>query len=194
MSFDERYRTGSPPWDIGRPQPEVVRLLDEGRILSPLIDVGCGTGESALAAAARGLEAVGVDTAPTAIERARAKASTRGLSVRFEVTDALHLETLGRTFETALDIGLFHVFDDAERVEYTRSLASVLRPGGHAFVLCFSDAEPDWGGPRRVRAEEIPGAFEKFFEILEVRRAKFDTVLAEGAAEAWLITLRRRRP
>ena len=192
MTFDERYRTGRPPWDIGRPQPEVVRLLDEGRVLPPLIDIGCGPGESALAAAARGIEAVGVDAAPTAIEHARAKASARGLSVRFEVADALHLETLGRTFATALDVGLFHVFDDAERVEYTKSLAGVLRPGGHAYVLCFSDAEPDWGGPRRVRGDEIPGVFEKFFEILDVQRAKFDTVRAEGAAEAWRIWLRRR--
>lgn len=194
MTFDEMYRTGSPPWDIGRPQTEVVRLLDEGRIVAPLVDVGCGTGESALAAAARGIEAVGVDAAPTAIERARAKAIERGLSVRFELADALHLETLGRTFATALDVGLFHVFDDPERVEYTKSLAGILRPGAHAFVLCFSDAEPDWGGPRRVREEEIPGAFEKWFEVLEVRRAKFDTVRAEGAAEAWRITLRRRGP
>jgi cyclopropane fatty-acyl-phospholipid synthase-like methyltransferase len=192
MSFEERYRSGPPPWDIGRPQLELLRLLDAGQILAPVLDVGCGTGESALACATRGLEVLGVDGAPTAIERAKQKAATRGVSARFEVGDALHLESLGRTFSTAVDVGLFHVFDDDERVRYVESLASVVRRGGHAFVLCFSDAEPDWGGPRRVRAEEIETAFGGRFEITEIRRAVFETNLPDTTVQAWLASLRRR--
>lgn len=192
MSFDEMYLGGAPPWDIGRPQGEVLRLLDDGRVVAPVLDLGCGTGENAIACAARGLEALGIDGSPTAIGRAREKATKRGSAAKFEVGDALKLESLGRTFATVLDVGLFHVFDDEPRAEYVRSLASVVRPGGHAFVLCFSDAEPDWGGPRRVRAEEIVEAFGDRFEIPELRRAKFETARPEGPAEAWLATLRRR--
>jgi SAM-dependent methyltransferase len=192
MTFDEIYRNGAPPWDIGRPQVEILRLLDTGRVVAPVLDVGCGTGESALACGARGLESQGVDGSPTAIGLARQKAASRGVSVRFEVGDALHLEALGTTFATVLDVGLFHVFDDAERVRYTASLASVLRPGGHAFVLCFSDAEPEWGGPRRVRAEEILQTFGGRFEVAELHRARFETLRPEGPTEAWLATLRRR--
>lgn len=192
MTFEEAYRAGSPPWDIGRPQPEVVRLLVEGRVVGPVLDVGCGTGETALACAARGLEVVGVDSAPTAIARARDKAAARGLSARFELRDAKELATLGPSFATAIDVGLFHVFDDVERPLYVQSLAGALRADGRAFVLCFSDAEPDWGGPRRVRAEEIAPAFEPWFEVRELRRATFETATGRGVAEAWRIDLGRR--
>jgi predicted TPR repeat methyltransferase len=42
--FDEAYREGSPPWDIGRAQPELLRLVEAGRITGRVIDIGCGTG------------------------------------------------------------------------------------------------------------------------------------------------------
>ena len=33
-----------PPWDIGRPQPEFVRLAEAERLRGELLDAGCGTG------------------------------------------------------------------------------------------------------------------------------------------------------
>lgn len=92
--FDTSYRTGTPPWDIGRPQAAFVRLLEAGAFHGPVLDVGCGTGEHALMAAAAGFVAVGIDAAPTAIELAQQKAAQRSLEVRFEVGDALDLSGL----------------------------------------------------------------------------------------------------
>jgi len=84
------YTADTPaPWDIGSPQPTFVRLADEGRLTGRLLDAGCGTGENALLAASRGADVTGIDLAPTAIARARAKASERGLTARFEIADAL---------------------------------------------------------------------------------------------------------
>jgi 2-polyprenyl-3-methyl-5-hydroxy-6-metoxy-1,4-benzoquinol methylase len=88
--WDASYTAGmSPPWDIGRPQPAFVRLADQCRLTGRLLDAGCGTGENALLAASRGADVTGIDVAPTAIARARAKASERALAARFEVADAL---------------------------------------------------------------------------------------------------------
>ena len=88
--WDASYTGGTPaPWDIGRPQPGFVRLADGGRLTGRLLDAGCGTGENALLAASRGADVTGIDVAQSAIERARAKASQRGLTARFEVADAL---------------------------------------------------------------------------------------------------------
>ncbi|MCI4321120.1 MAG: class I SAM-dependent methyltransferase [Thermoplasmata archaeon] len=191
MSFEETYQTRTPPWDIGRPQDEVVRLLDEGSVVAPVLDIGCGTGEHALACAARGLEALGVDGAPTAIAKARAKAAERGLRAQFEVGDALDLTSLRRTFRTVLDSGLFHVFDDEERPRYAASLRAVLTPGGSAFLLCFSDAEPNWGGPRRVTAAEIHATFDALFTVGEIVRARFLTTDPNQRVEAWRVRLDR---
>ena len=70
--FDGFY-AGTPPWDIGRPQPVFLSLAEAGAIRGRVLDVGCGTGEHALMAAGMGLEATGIDSAPTAIALAEAK-------------------------------------------------------------------------------------------------------------------------
>ena len=58
-AFNESYR-GSPPWDIGHPQAEFVRLAKQGAIKGRVLDVGCGTGENAMLFAGLGLEVWGV--------------------------------------------------------------------------------------------------------------------------------------
>jgi 2-polyprenyl-3-methyl-5-hydroxy-6-metoxy-1,4-benzoquinol methylase len=60
--FDALY-AGTPPWDIGRPQPAFLALAEAGALKGRVLDVGCGTGEHALMAAELGLEATGVDVA-----------------------------------------------------------------------------------------------------------------------------------
>ena len=115
-------------------------------------------------AASLGHDAVGVDTSTRAIELAKTKAAERGLTARFVVADALRLIDLGEQFDTVLDCGLFHVFDDDERERYVDSLAEVVPPGGRYHMLCFSDRQPgDWG-PRRVTQDEIRVAFSAGWE------------------------------
>jgi 2-polyprenyl-3-methyl-5-hydroxy-6-metoxy-1,4-benzoquinol methylase len=46
--------------------------------------------------ASRGHEVWGIDSVPVAIERAKTKATERGLSVPFQEANALELDRLGR--------------------------------------------------------------------------------------------------
>ncbi|HZP56698.1 MAG TPA: class I SAM-dependent methyltransferase, partial [Dehalococcoidia bacterium] len=78
--WDASYRDGPAPWDIGGPQPAVVRLAAAGVIAAPVLDAGCGSGENALHLASRGFAVVGVDVAETALDMARAKGAERGLA------------------------------------------------------------------------------------------------------------------
>jgi SAM-dependent methyltransferase len=192
--WDAAYQAATPPpWDIGRPQPAFVRLADSGLLCGRVLDVGCGTGEHALLAAARGADAVGVDMSPRAIEHARAKAAERGLTARFEVADALNLGQLAMTFDTAVDSGLFHVFDDEARIRYVTSLAAVLKSGGRCYLMCFSDRQPgDWG-PRRIRQDEIVAAFAGGWAITGIVADTFaiNPVFGASTANAWLATIRR---
>jgi SAM-dependent methyltransferase len=194
LRWDASYTGGSPaPWDIGRPQPAFVRLADEGRLTGRLLDAGCGSGENALLAASRGADVTGIDIAPTAIARAREKASGRGLTARFEVADALDLGRLGRTVDTVIDSGVFHVFDDDDRARYVASLAAVLRPGGACYLMCFSDRQPGAWGPRRVRADELRSAFGDGWDVESITADLFDINPMEGATQvqAWLASIRR---
>ncbi|MBO0685090.1 MAG: class I SAM-dependent methyltransferase [Candidatus Dormibacteraeota bacterium] len=188
--FDSSY-VGSPPWDIGRPQPAFLRLAEAGAISGKVLDAGCGTGEHVLMAAGLGLDATGIDLAPTAIRLAEEKARERGLQARFRVWDALDLAALGERFDTVLDCGLFHVFDDAERTPFVDGLQAVLVPGGRYFLLCFSDSQPgDWG-PRRIREQEIRDVFASGWRVDSIEEATLDINIDPAGARAWLAQITR---
>jgi cyclopropane fatty-acyl-phospholipid synthase-like methyltransferase len=185
--FESSYH-GTPPWDIGRPQPAIVRLAESGKISGAVLDVGCGTGENILYLAQRGLVATGIDGAPTAIRKARAKAKARGLQVQFEIADALDLSPPAR-FDTVIDSGLFHVFSDDERPRFSESLGRVLRPGGTYFLMCFSEKEPgDWG-PRRVTQAEIRAVFRDGWGVNSIEASAFE--INGGNTQAWLASISR---
>ncbi len=192
MRFFDREYEGTPLWEIGRPQPEVVRLEEEGEIVGRVIDVGCGTGENATFLAGCGHEVCGVDFAPNALRQARAKAAGRPLPLVFREESALSLERLNETFDTAVDCGLFHVLLDPHRPIYSESLREVLRPGGRLFVLCFREDEPtEWGGPRRVSQAELDATFSRGWEKRWIRPARFEVRLPGVEGRAWLAAYRR---
>jgi SAM-dependent methyltransferase len=187
--FDEIYASEAPPaWDIGRPQPAFDHLVKSGGFVGSVLDAGCGTGEHALLAASRGHDAVGVDLSPKAIELAMTKATERGVEARFLLADALRLIDLGEIFDTVLDCGLFHIFDDDERQRYVESLSAVVRPGGRYHMLCFSDRQPgDWG-PRRVTQKEIRTAFTEGWGVVSIEPAVIDLTWDPAGALAWQVT------
>lgn len=195
--FESAYRETA-PWDIPEPQPAITSLEDAGEIRGSVLDAGCGTGENALFLASRGHEVWGLDFVPVAIERAKGKAKGRSLPVHFEVGDALKLDQLTRTFDTAVDCGLFHTFSDEQRPDYVSGLGFVVRPGGRVHILCFSDLEPPGQGPRRVSQDELRSAFRDGWEVESIRESRFRTTdhpeaqsFSPGGPRAWLATIRR---
>ena len=193
LPWDASYRDGPAPWDIGRPQPAVVRLAAAGGFAGAVLDAGCGTGENALLLASLGWPVLGVDVAETALAIARAKAAERGIDAEFATADALHLERLGRRFATVLDCGLFHSFGGDERPGYVASLASVTEPAGTLYVLCFSDDGPGTG-PHPVSRAELRAAFGpgSGWNVAAIEPDRVQTRYHDDdGAPAWLATMKR---
>jgi SAM-dependent methyltransferase len=192
LPWDASYHAGAAPWDIGRPQPALVRLAADGAFAGAVLDAGCGTGENALHLASLGLSVLGVDVAETALAIAREKADHRGLAVEFAAGDAFQLERLGRTFETVWDCGLFHTFDGDERPRYVTSLASVTQHDGTLYVLCFSDDGLDTG-PHPVTEQELRAAFDpgNGWTVVAVEPDRVQTRFHDDGAPAWLATIKR---
>jgi 2-polyprenyl-3-methyl-5-hydroxy-6-metoxy-1,4-benzoquinol methylase len=188
--FNSAYK-GIPPWDIGRPQKDIIRVAENGEISGRVLDAGCGTGENALYLASLGFEVWGIDAAPSALKKAKEKAKKRGITVNFLVFDALKLQLLRNKFDTIIDCGLFHVLSDNERPIFASSLSSALYPSGKYFMLCFSEHEPGSYGPRRVTQAEIRAAFSKGWKINYIREAEFETTFSSEGVKAWLSSITR---
>ena len=199
--FDRAY-VGTPPWDIGRPQPAFVSLAEAGDIAGKVLDVGCGTGENALFLAARGLDVLGIDASTVAIAKARAKAADRGIPARFAVCDATDLPGLGETFDTAIDVLLLHVLSDGDRAKLVAGLQRVLRPGGRYHLLCFNEHTPPGLPPRRLTQDEIRATFAAGWRVESIVASEAEVLpgthefvgIREEAGPSyscWLATLRR---
>ena len=190
--WDASYHNGLAPWDIGWPQPAVLRLASEGRFAGTVLDAGCGTGENALHIASRGLSVLGVDVAETALAMAQEKAHNRRIEAEFAAADAFELQRLGRKFQTVLDCGLFHTFNGDERTRYAASLASVTEHNGTLYVLCFSNDGPDIG-PHPISQEELRAAFNRSngWHVAAIEPDRLQTRFHDHGAPAWCATIKR---
>lgn len=188
------YAEGVPPWQIDRPQAEVLRLLDQKAFVSPVLDIGCGTGDNAIALAKRGYRVVGMDSVEEALRRARSKVAGESLAQppEFMLGDALRLEDSGLEVETVLDCALFHTFSDEEQAVYVRGLGSVLSTGGKIHILSFSELETRPPGPRRLGLEQITRPFGSDWEVVEAVRCRYEDRVRPDGAHAWRVTLGKK--
>ncbi len=191
MGFFHDAYLGTPPWDIGRPQREIIRLEESGEVVGPVLDVGCGKGDNAIFLAERGHEVLGVDMVQGVIELARAKAAKRGLAATFMVHDTLRVHEIGRTFNAVIDSGFFHTLSDPDRSLFVRNLHTVLGKGGRYFMLAFSDLEPAGYGPRRISQDEIRDLFSSGWRIDWIREAVFESRTRPQGSRAWLSSITR---
>jgi SAM-dependent methyltransferase len=127
------------PWDIGAPQPAVVRLVDAGEFHGAVLDAGCGLGNNAIFLAERGFSVTGVDGAKAALTKARERAAAHGVDVEFTQADVTTFDGVEPRFDTVLDSALYHCLTDEQRTAYTAALHRVTRPGARLHLLCFAD-------------------------------------------------------
>jgi SAM-dependent methyltransferase len=177
--------SGQAPWDIGRPQKAFIDMADQ--ITGSLLDAGCGTGENALYFAGRCHETTGIDYLAEPIIRAKQKAAERGLTATFLVMDALALKELPESSTR----------DRQRPVPRLQRLATVLKPGGKLFLLCFSDDEPGTQGPRRVSRKEIEVAFAEGWKVESIEPSRYevrldlkDITFSDGGPKAWFAVIR----
>ncbi len=98
-----------------------------------------------------------------------------------------------------IDSGLFHVFSDEDRRRYVEGLATVLKPEGRLFLLCFSDEEPGTQGPRRVSKEELHDALAAGWAVESIKPSRFelrpdlkDLSFSQGGARAWFVVVKKQ--
>ena len=68
-------------------------------------------------------------------------------------------------------------------------------PGGHCYLICFSDRQPGTCGPRRVSQDELRAAFSDGWAIASIEAESFSLNqerFGVPAAQAWLAVIERR--
>jgi SAM-dependent methyltransferase len=123
---------------------ELAGLLD-GR---DVLDVGCGDGAYALAAARAGAHVAGLDRSAANVKAARAQAEAEGIAIDVCVADASALPFPADRFDVVLAVTVLCFVD--RPAQAVAEMARVLRPGG---VLALGELGrwSAWAAWRRLR-------------------------------------------
>jgi ubiquinone/menaquinone biosynthesis C-methylase UbiE len=172
-------------WDlIGKRTVTNLKLPVGAKIL----DVGCGTGASALPAAqevGKNGFVVGVDLAARLLDRARAKASAASLdNVEFRVADMTALNYPDESFDAVVSV--FSIFFVPDMEGLVRELWRMVRPGGKLAVTTwgpriFEPAYSRWliaVGKERPDLASAFNPWDRITDVVSVRK-----LLRDGGAK-----------
>lgn len=193
--FDAMYRGESgikgmdtPPWDIGEPQPIMTALEQSGRVRGPVLDAGCGTGDTSRYLAGLGYTVTGVDGSPTAIATARDRTRRQQLgNAEFVVSDITMFEVAAPRFATVLDSTLYHSLAVSARESYLAAIHRACLPGAWLHILCFSTRAPfppDQPGPNLLSEQELRDGFGDYWNLDELTPATITSHVPGNAPDS----------
>ncbi len=151
-SYDSWYETAAGRI-VDRIEKEAIYSLLQPRAGMKVLDVGCGTGNYTLDLAGKGLEVTGIDISKPMLERARAKAARRGLTVRFVEADALDLPFRDGIFDAVVSVTALEFVPDMPAA--LREAFRVLKTGGR-LVVGLIGRDSAWGRFYAEKARQEP--------------------------------------
>lgn len=192
--FKKRYKTGDTPWDIGKPDFNLIEIVTKTPIKScKALDIGCGTGDNSIWLAQKHFDVTGTDISEIAIEKAKEKALKSGVKCTFIVVDFFEDRIEDTPFDFVFDRGCFHSFgSDEERKKFAKNVSACLEKDGMWLSLIGSaDDQRQAPGPPKHTANDIVVAVESYFEILSLSSSHFGSNRPDPP-RCWVCLMQKR--
>jgi SAM-dependent methyltransferase len=192
--FKERYKAGDTPWDIGKPDFNLIHVVTTTPIKPcKALEIGCGTGDNAIWLSQQDFQVLGIDASEIAIEKAKEKAARANAPCDFRVGDILTSRVEGGPFGFVFDRGCFHTMgSDKERRSFAENVNRHLEEGGlWLSLLGNADEHRDGPGPPQRSALDIVSAVEPCFEILSLVSGQLGSN-RPSPPRAWVCLMRKR--
>jgi methyl halide transferase len=193
--FKKRYESGDTPWDIGKPDFNLIQTVTTMALKScKALDIGCGTGDNSIWLSQKNFQVIGIDISEIAIQKAIEKASKANVECTFIVIDFLTNKIEGAPFGFVFDRGCFHSLgSDEERKSFAENVAAHLEEDGLWLSLVGSaDEQRQSPGPPRRTARDIVNSVEPYFEIHSLVSSHFGSNRPDPP-KAWVCLMRKRR-
>ena len=167
--WNRRYEEGDTPWEKGKAHPVLGDMLAHSALSGRVLVPGCGSGHDVRELTRKGLEVVGLDVAPLAIERARAHKPAGGEQYVMGCIFDLPREWRG-TFDGVFEHTCFCAIDPSQREDYASAVAGALKPGGRFLAVFYANPDNDGDGPPfGCTREQLDDLFGKQFRLLDER-------------------------
>lgn len=169
MNWEEKYQKGEVFWDKGGPSPPMKQYLERHPVRGRALVPGCGRGHEVALAVDHGLDATGLDIAPTGVAAARALYPK--LAERFIAGDLFDPPPEMRgAFDLVLEHTCMSGLHPTLRADYRRGIDLTLRRGGLLIGVWFiePDLEPGYEGPPfPFSVPDLTALFAQGYEIME---------------------------
>ena len=169
MDWDEAYQKGDVFWDKGAPSPPMKQYLERHPVSGRALVPGCGRGHEVALAVERGLDATGLDIAPTGVAEARALYPQ--YAERFVTGDLFNPPAeLRGVFDVVIEHTCMSALPPALRADYRRGIDLTLRRGGLLIGVWYINPALDPGveGPPFPFSEAaLTALFAAGYEIVE---------------------------
>jgi SAM-dependent methyltransferase len=192
--YRNRYKLGDTPWDVGKPDFNLIETVTENNILKcKVLDVGCGTGDNSIWLAQNRFQVTGTDVSDIAIEKAKEKAPKAKVKCDFILVDFLKNKIEGVPFGFVFDRGCFHSFSSKDdRRRFAKNVFAHLEKAGLWLTIVGNADEDRQGpGPPQRTAKDIVLAVEPYFEILSLQSSHFGSN-RPNPPRAWRCLMRKR--
>lgn len=169
MNWEEAYRKGDACWNKGGPSPPMKQYLERNMVRGHTLVPGCGHGHEVALAVEHGLDATGLEIAPTGVDEARALYPQ--LAERFVVGNLFSppVEMYG-AFDVVLEHTCMSGLHPTLRADYRHGIDLTLRRGGLLIGVWFinPDLDPDEEGPPHpFSVAELTTLFADGYEIVD---------------------------
>jgi methyl halide transferase len=164
--WEAAYQRRETPWEKGRPHPALVDfLVENGPLEGEIFVPGCGSGHDVRALTTANNHVVGVDLAPFAIRKAKAR--RRIAREEYLQADLFDLPAaFDGQFDWVFEHTCFCAIDPARRDEYVKMIVRLLKPTGRLLAIFFINPDHDEDGPPYgVSREELEERFATHFAV-----------------------------
>jgi SAM-dependent methyltransferase len=167
--WDEIYKSGRTGWDIGKPNPVFIRILESQRFAPGTMLVLCaGRGYDARLFVRRGFTVTAVDFAAEAVRDMHSLADPQA-PYKILKMDLFDMSTdFKERFDYVVEYTCYCAIDPSRRSEYIKEVARLLKPGGIYIALAFPISSHAGGPPYAVSSNELVDPFLALgFELIE---------------------------
>ncbi|MGE0231148.1 MAG: class I SAM-dependent methyltransferase [Flavobacteriaceae bacterium] len=189
--FFDRLYSENPDYYGRAVRPEFERFLGTFAPAERILDLGCGQGRHALAAAVRGIRVHAIDQSAVALEQLAREAAQARLPITTEVADLSSWPGPGAGFDGAVLVtSLDHL--TPPRIDALESaLRMGLNPGARIYVESFTDRDPGYRDAtgasetrRPVRHYFAHGELARLFSRWQIVESREFTERDEGHGAA----------
>ncbi len=170
--YYQRYAPDRLPWERGRPDTNLVELVESGTVeKGRVLDICSGLGTQAIYLAEKGFKVYGIDISQTAVNMAKQRCENKGLVCNLIQGDAANLKYPNGFFTLVFDRGCFHSLPSEKRESFIRGIHRVLKLRGKYHMTCFSYKNGQV--PNHFTENDIRRYFSTLFNILSIKEETF---------------------